>query len=55
MGAGANESVILVGAFWRGAYLFSRQALTIEASPDAGWTTDETIWAWLLQDECQGG
>lgn len=35
---------MIVGAFQPGAYFFSRQALTLEASPDAGWTTDETVF-----------
>jgi HK97 family phage major capsid protein len=43
LGAGTNESVILVGAFKPGAYFFQRQALTIDSSRAAGWTTDETV------------
>jgi HK97 family phage major capsid protein len=46
-GAGTNESVIIVGAFRRGAMLFSRQALTIDASRDAAWQTDETVFRGL--------
>ncbi len=44
LGAGTNEAVIIVGAFKLGAYFFQRQALTIEASRDAGWVTDETVF-----------
>lgn len=44
LGAGTNESIIIVGAFRPGAYFFRRTALTIEASRDAGWTTDETVF-----------
>jgi HK97 family phage major capsid protein len=43
VGAGTNETVILVGEFRAGAYFFQRQPLTIEASSDAGFTTDETV------------
>jgi len=44
LGAGTNESVIIVGNFRAGGYFFSRSALTIDASRDAGWVTDETIF-----------
>jgi HK97 family phage major capsid protein len=44
LGVGTNESIIIVGAFRRGAYFFSRQPLTIDASSDAAFVTDETVF-----------
>jgi HK97 family phage major capsid protein len=44
LGAGTDETVILVGGFKRGGYFFSRQPLTVDASRHAGWTTDETVF-----------
>jgi HK97 family phage major capsid protein len=43
-GAGTNESVIIVGAFREGAFFFERQPLTIDASSEAAWRTDETVF-----------
>lgn len=44
LGVATNESVIIVGNFKAGAYFFERQELTVESSPDAGWSTDETVF-----------
>jgi HK97 family phage major capsid protein len=44
LGAGTKESIIIVGDFDAGGYFFERQPLTIEASRDAGWHTDETVF-----------
>jgi HK97 family phage major capsid protein len=44
LGAGTNESVIMVGDFKNACYFFTRQALTIEGSRHAGWTTNETVF-----------
>jgi HK97 family phage major capsid protein len=44
LGAGTNESVMIVGGFRRGAYFFSRTPLTIDSSQDAGFATDETVF-----------
>ena len=47
LGAGTNESVIIVGGFERGAAIFNRQPLTVESSREAGWVTDETVFRGL--------
>lgn len=44
LGAGTNETVIIVGDFRRGAAIFNRQPLTIEASREAAFVSDETIF-----------
>lgn len=44
LGAGTNETVIIVGNFKAGGYFFSRQPLTIDASQHAAWQTDETVY-----------
>jgi HK97 family phage major capsid protein len=44
LGAGLNESIIIVGDFRNGALFLSRQALEIDSSRDAGWVTDETVF-----------
>jgi len=44
LGAGTNESIIIVGNFRQGGYSFSRTPLVVEASRDAGWQTDETVF-----------
>ena len=44
LGAGTNESIMILGAFAAGAYFFSRTPLVVEASRDAGWVTDETVF-----------
>lgn len=44
LGAGTNETVIIVGGFRRAAAIFNRQPLTVEASRDAGFVTDETVF-----------
>jgi len=44
LGAGTNESIVIVGNFKAGAYLFERQAITVEASRDAAWQTDQTVF-----------
>ncbi len=44
LGAGTNESIAIVGAFRQGGYFFSRTPLVVEASRDAGWQTDETVF-----------
>ncbi len=44
LGAGTNETVMIVGGFRRGAAIFNRQPLTIDASREAGFVTDETVF-----------
>lgn len=44
LGAGANESVMIVGNFKAGGAFFQRQPLTLDASSDAGFTSDETVF-----------
>ncbi len=44
LGAGTNESIAIVGNFRQGGYFFSRTPLVVEASRDAGWQTDETVF-----------
>lgn len=44
LGAGTNETTIIVGNFKAGGYFFSRQPLTIDASQHAAWETDETVF-----------
>ncbi len=44
LGAGGNESVMIVGNFRAGGFFFQRQPLTIEASQHAAWATDETVF-----------
>ena len=44
LGAGTNESIMILGAFREGAYFFSRTPLVVEASRDAGWVTDESVF-----------
>jgi len=44
LGAGTNETVIIVGSFRDGAHFFERTPLTIDSSQDAGWVTDETVF-----------
>ena len=44
LGAGTNESIIIVGNFKAGGYFFSRSPLVIEASRDAAFVTDETVF-----------
>ena len=44
LGAGTNESIVIVGNFRQGGYFFSRTPLVVEASRDAGWQTDETVF-----------
>ena len=44
LGAGTNETIMILGAFREGAYFFSRTPLVVEASRDAGWVSDETVY-----------
>jgi len=44
LGAGTNESIAIVGNMKQGGYFFSRTPLSVEASRDAGWQTDETVF-----------
>ncbi len=44
LGGGTNQTIMILGAFREGAYFFSRSALVVEASRDAGWVTDETVF-----------
>ncbi len=44
LGAGTNESIAIVGNFRQGGYFFNRTPLSVEASRDAGWQTDETVF-----------
>ena len=43
LGTGTDETEIIVGDF-KNAYFFSRTPLVIEASRDAGWQTDSTVF-----------
>jgi HK97 family phage major capsid protein len=44
LGAGTNETVMIVGAFKAGAFFFEREPLRIDTSSDAGFFTDETVF-----------
>jgi HK97 family phage major capsid protein len=44
LGAGTNESVIIVGNFRAGAMFFNRQPLRVDASEHAAWTTNEVVF-----------
>ena len=43
LGTGTDESVAILGNFQLGAYFLNR-SFAIEASRDAGWITDETVF-----------
>jgi HK97 family phage major capsid protein len=44
LGTGTDESVIIVGDLRSGAYVFNRQPLTLDASSDAAFLSDETVF-----------
>ena len=44
LGTGTDETEMILGNFAQGAYFFSRTPLVVEASRDAGWITDETVF-----------
>ena len=44
LGAGTNESIMIVGNFQQGGYFFNRTPLVVEASRAAAWQSDETVW-----------
>ena len=49
LGAGTNESFILVGDLKAAGYYFNRQPLTLDSSSDAGFFTDETVFRAVMR------
>ena len=44
LGTGTDETEMILGNFAQGGYFFSRTALVVEASRDAGSITDDTVF-----------
>ena len=44
LGTGTDETKMILGNFAQGLYFLSRTPLVVEASRDAGWVTDETVF-----------
>jgi HK97 family phage major capsid protein len=44
LGTGTDETEMILGNFAAGAYFFSRTLLVVEASRDAGWISDQTVF-----------